>query len=120
MKQVLFYTRLLLYLLALAIPLIHPAVVVPFDRVGLIFWFFLIPLEMLTAFYLSSRSPKVWVPFAAGPILVFTVFFSGWNPASLLFIVVAFFAFALTFLVFKTTLPGLNIALLEPFPLAFL
>ena len=49
MKQVLFYTRLLLYLLALAIPLIHPAVVVPFDRVGLIFWFFLIPLEMLTA-----------------------------------------------------------------------
>ena len=50
--HVLFLTRLLVYAIAVAMPLVHPAVTVPFDRAGYLVWFALVPLEMLLAYAL--------------------------------------------------------------------
>jgi hypothetical protein len=52
MKIFLFFSRLTLYLITFSLPILHPAIVVPYDRVGLIFSFLLIPAEMLIAFFL--------------------------------------------------------------------
>ena len=50
--HVLFLTRLLVYAIAVAMPLVHPAVTVPFDRAGYLVWFALVPIEMLLAYAL--------------------------------------------------------------------
>jgi len=70
MKHLLFFTRLGLYLLAVCLPFLHPAVAVPYDRIGIIFWFALVPLEMLAAFYLAPPrlSVRTWLLVAAVPV----------------------------------------------------
>ncbi len=50
--HLLFLTRLLVYATAVAMPLLHPAVTVPYDRAGYLVWFALVPLEMLLAYAL--------------------------------------------------------------------
>ena len=52
----LFLTRLLVYAIAVAMPLVHPAVVVPYDRAGYLVWFALVPLEMLLAYALRHAA----------------------------------------------------------------
>ena len=54
--HLLFLTRLLVYALAVALPLVHPAVVVPYDRTGYLVWFALVPLEMLLAYSLRHAA----------------------------------------------------------------
>ena len=54
--HLLFLTRLLVYALAVAMPLVHPAVVVPYDRAGYLVWFALVPLEMLVAYSLRHAA----------------------------------------------------------------
>jgi transglutaminase-like putative cysteine protease len=120
MKHFLFYTRLALYLIILALPFLHPAIVVPYDRVGLIFWFFLIPVEMLAAFYLSPPRFRLrtWLMSGAAPIAIFILAVSGFELVSLLYLLGAAAAFLLTVLVFKTDGFGRPVAVLEPFLLA--
>ena len=48
--QILFYTRMALYITAFSIPFFHPGVVVPYDAVTRWIAFILIPGEMLIAF----------------------------------------------------------------------
>ena len=54
--HLLFLTRLLVYATAVAMPLLHPAVVVPYDRAGYLVWFALVPLEMLLAYALRHAA----------------------------------------------------------------
>ena len=54
--HLLFLTRLLVYALAVAMPLVHPAVTVPYDRAGYLVWFALVPLEMLLAYSLRHAA----------------------------------------------------------------
>jgi len=120
MKHLLFFTRLALYLLAIFIPRIHPAVVVPYDRIGLGFWFVLIPVEMLIAFYLAP--PRLafrnWLLLALGPVLIFVVFISGITMTALVYMAGAGIAFLFTVLIFKGKIIAAGI--LEQFFLAFL
>jgi len=103
MKHLLFFTRLGLYLLAVSLPYLHPAVAVPYDRVGILFWFALLPLEMLAAFYLAPPrlSARTWLLVAAAPVAVFALFVAGWEPSTLVYVLGAVAAFLLTVLVFR-------------------
>ena len=64
--HLLFLTRLLVYALAVAMPLVHPAVVVPYDRAGYLVWFALVPLEMLLAYALRYAATGTTAPAARG------------------------------------------------------
>jgi len=120
--QVLFYTRLFLYLLAFGLPVIHPAIAVPYDRMGWWMWFLLIPGEMLISFYLSPPRFRAatWISAACGFLLFSTVLFSGFSSYTLLFIGVGCASFLLTALIFKTGTRGYPFAVLEQFFLGFL
>ena len=104
MKHFLFFTRLALYLITFALPVVHPAIVVPYDRVGLIFWFLLVPLQMIVAFYLSPPRFRIrtWLLAAAIPIGLFVLFIAGFELSTLLYGLGAAAIFVLTTLVFKT------------------
>jgi transglutaminase-like putative cysteine protease len=117
MKHFLFYTRLALYLITLALPILHPAIVVPYDRVGLIFVFLLVPAQMFIAFYLSPPRFRIrtWLLAAIIPIGLFDLFISGFELSTVLYTLVAMAVFVLTTLVFKTSGFGRSVAVLEPF-----
>ena len=117
MKHFLFFTRLALYLITFALPILHPAIVVPYDRVGLIFAFLLVPAEMLIAFYLSPPRFRIrtWLLAGIVPIGLFVLFVSGFELSSLLFAPAAVAVFVLTTLIFKTEGLGRSVAVLEPF-----
>jgi transglutaminase-like putative cysteine protease len=120
MKHFLFFTRLGLYLITFALPILHPAIVVPYDRVGLIFWFLLIPVEMFAAYYLSPPRFKIrtWLLAAVIPIGLFVLIIAGFELSTLFYGIGAVAAFILTALVFKIQGFGRTIAILEPFVLA--
>ena len=64
--HLLFLTRLLVYAMAVAMPLVHPAVTVPYDRAGYLVWFALVPLEMLLAYALRYAATGTTAPAARG------------------------------------------------------
>jgi transglutaminase-like putative cysteine protease len=119
MKHFLFFTRLALYLITFSLPILHPAIVVPYDRVGLLFVFLLVPLEMFIAFYLSPPRFRIrtWLLAAIVPIGLFVLFVAGFELSTLLYALVAAAVFVLTTLVFKTQGLGRSVAVLEPFVL---
>lgn len=100
--QKLFYTRLTLYLLAFLIPVIHPAVAVPFDRVMKWICFALIPGEMFIAFYM--RPPRValkWGLLAGVLMIASTVLFiTGLNRGAFIAVGAGLLSYVWTFLVF--------------------
>lgn len=119
--HILFFSRLVLYLIALCIPVFHPSIVVPYDLNGWILWFVLIPGEMVIARY--AVPPRVKPGFTAvaglaliGAALIITA--GGSLMLPLLGGGVA--AFLLTLLIFNTGILGKNIAVLEQFFIAFI
>ncbi len=121
MSHMLFFSRLALYLLVAALPALHPAVTVPYDRVGLTAWFVLLPVEMLIAFYLSPprTRTRTWLLLAGAPPALFVLLLAGLELATLAYVGAAAAAFLLTVLVFRTGGRGQAVAALEPFALAF-
>jgi transglutaminase-like putative cysteine protease len=119
MRHFLFFTRLALYLVTFSLPILHPAIVVPYDRVGLIFVFLLVPAEMFIAFYLAPPRFRIrtWLLAAIVPIGLFVLFVAGFELSTLLYAFAAVAVFALTTLVFKTEGLGRSVAVLEPFVL---
>lgn len=120
--QLLFFTRLALYLLAFGLPVIHPSIAVPYDRYGWWMCFFLIPGEMLIGYYLSPPRfrPRVWFSAAAGYLLLSILVFPGFSRFSLLYLAAGIAAFLLTALIFKTGTRGHSVAVVEQFALLFL
>ncbi len=117
MKIFLFFSRLALYLITFSLPILHPAIVVPYDRVGLVFWFLLIPTEMFISFFLCPPRFRIrtWLLAAVAPIGLFVLVIAGFELSTLLYVLGAVVAFALTTLVFKTDGFGRSVAVLEPF-----
>ncbi len=117
MKHFLFFTRLVLYLITISLPMLHPAIAVPYDRVGIAFWFFLVPLEIFLAFFASPPRFRLRTWLLAGiiPIGLFVLVAAGFELTSLLYIGGAAAAFILTALVFKTEGLGRTVAVIEPF-----
>ena len=81
----LFATRLLVYLVAIAIPIVHPAVTISYDRVGWVTWFALVPLEMALAAFLKPPRLRFsyWLAAALGLAVVAAVAGPGLDTTSL-------------------------------------
>jgi transglutaminase-like putative cysteine protease len=116
----LFISRLALYTIAAALPIVHPAVVVPYDRPGWWLWFAVVPAEILIAFFLAPPRLKLvhWLLAAAAPIVLAVLLVTGLGPQALLYLAAAVAAFVLTALVFHGGALGRKIAFVEPFLLA--
>jgi len=121
MTHMLFFSRLALYLLVAALPALHPAVTVPYDRVGITAWFVLLPVEMLIAYFLAPprTRTRTWLLLACAPPALFVLLLAGLELASLAYLAAAAAAFLLTALVFRSGGRGQAVAALEPFALAF-
>jgi transglutaminase-like putative cysteine protease len=115
MKQLLFYTRLLLYLVVVAVPFFHPAILVSYDLGGVGLWFVIVPAMFLLAFYLSPPLLKIrwWLGVSGAFLLVASLIFGGFTLDTLGLIGVGALAFVLTVLVFKTQGKGRVVAALE-------
>ncbi len=125
----LFFSRLFLYFLAVSIPAFHPAVAVPYDRTGILAWFFLIPAQMIFAFYIKPPRFRFWTGalISAASVIGFALthisfpfeFFSlsGWRQAAFFFSFAAFLSYVWTKLVFGSSGRGIALAGLEMFAL---
>ncbi len=113
----LFFTRLLLYFTVIVLPLFHPAIVVPYDKEGWIFWFFLIPVEMFLAFFPAPPrlTFKRWISAGLGFAALTAVIISGFRLSTLIYIGGGMLAFMLTALIFRTRGRGRIFAVLELF-----
>jgi hypothetical protein len=113
----LFITRFLLFFLLIILPLFHPAIVIPYDKLGWIFWFFLIPAQMLIAYFLAPPrlSLKTWILSALILSAFISLIISGITISALFFTAGGMLAFLLTVLVFKTKGRGRIFAVLELF-----
>lgn len=120
--QLLFYTRLILYILAFLLPVLHPSIAVPYDRMGLWMWFVLVPGEMLISYYLAPPRCRAatWVLAGGGLLLFSIIVFTIFSTYTLMFIAVGCAAFITTALIFKTGGRGYPVAVFEPFFLGFL
>jgi hypothetical protein len=122
MKTALFFLRLALYLGVCSLPFLHPAIAVPYDRVGLLFWFLLVPAEVVLAFFFAPPRLRLrgWLLAAGLPVAAFLLFVSGLELASLYYLLGACAAFLLTVLIFRSDGFGRGLAALEPFLLALI
>jgi len=120
--QILFFTRLILYLVAFTLPAVHPSIAVPYDRGSWWLWFVLVPGEMFVAFYLSPPKfrMRTWLVSAFALLLSSVVLFSVLGSNVLLYTLIGTASFILTALIFKTGARGYPIAAIEPFFLTFL
>ncbi len=121
MINILFFSRLFLYLLALAVPIVHQSIVVPYDVNGWLLWFLIIPGEMIAAKYIVPPKVRLRTTLVFSVALLGSAFLAaggGIIIAVLLGGGVA--AFLLTFLVFNTGVVGRNIAVFEQFFIAFI
>ncbi len=121
-KQILFYTRMILYLLAFCMPFIHPSIVVHYDFIGIWFWFIIVPVEMLIAFYASPPKINLFIWLSAAVLFpLITMFFViGLSFDVIMFTGGGITSFLLTVLVFKTKGRGKSIAVLEVFLLGII
>ncbi len=135
--HLLFLTRLLVYAIAVALPLVHPAVVVPYDRAGYLVWFALVPLEMLLAYALRGAiagapatppsrtrlaaavrtrlTPNRLLVAAALAVAAAVAFGTGLDSAAWLVVLAGAGAFALTLLIFGAREYGHTLAAAELF-----
>jgi len=100
----LFFARLVVFFTVIILPLFHPAIVVPYDIVGWIFWFIIVPGEMFLAFFLAP--PRItfrsWLLAAITFSGLFSVFITGISISALLYTAGGLLAFFSTVLLFKT------------------
>ncbi|TVR53975.1 MAG: hypothetical protein EA426_17365 [Spirochaetaceae bacterium] len=119
---ILFYSRMALYLLAFLVPVVHPAIAVPYDLPGWVLWFVLLPAEMFIAFYGAPPRLRisVWLAIGAAPIVITALAFGGFSRDILSFLAVGGASFIVTAVVFKSGVRGLALAVPEQFLLAVL
>lgn len=116
-----FFSRLALYLLALLMPLIHPAIVVAYDYTGWWVWFFLIPGEITIAAFLSPPKVKWRYTFLfAGGLLLISSLIAGISGSFWMVALGASVSFLLTLLIFKTKLIGRTVSIVEQLFLAYI
>jgi hypothetical protein len=125
----LFCLRLFLYYSVTALILIHPGISVPFDRIGIMQWFVIIPFEAIVAFLPTSGIKQFALKrnafnlrnrflLAVASLLVFSVWAGGLGPEALPPFFAGLVSFILTFLLFHYPRWG-KLSALEPFFLAW-
>ena len=115
----LFWSRMLLYGIAVGVPLLYPGVVVAYDRVSLLTWFVYVPLMMCAAGFVRPpqwrlRTSLLW-PVAMSGLFSF---FAGWNLDGLVLTGVGLLSWVLTVLIFAGGYRGTGVAVLEVFAIA--
>jgi transglutaminase-like putative cysteine protease len=117
MTHLLFYTRLLLYLVVVLIPFVHPAILVPYDLPGIGLWLIIVPGMFFLSFYFSPPLLKIrsWLLINFGFLILASLVLGGFTLDALSMLAVGAAAFLLTVLVFKTQGKGRIFAALELF-----
>ena len=120
--RILFFTRLLLYLLAFGLPLVHPGIAVAYDRTGLLLWFLIVPMEAAIAFFLGPprMSLRAWLGTAGFVLFTGAVLAAGFNPGAIPVAGAGAAAFLLTVLLFRKPGIGRHTAVLEQIFLAMI
>lgn len=118
--SILFGSRLFLYLLAVSLPLVHPAIAVSYDLPSLVLWFFLVPWELFISFLGSTSRirPRAHGILCILPLAVVPPLLAGWSMQAFWMILVGAGAYGLTALLFRFPIWGRRIAFLEQFGLA--
>ena len=120
---ILFLMRLFLYFSAASLVLLHPGILVSYDRIGIMQWFIVIPLASLLAFLpFSFKSKNIFTNkfFLTALVVLFLSFFAaGFSPSVFQVIFSGFLAFTLSYLLFHYPQWG-KISFLEPFFLAWI
>jgi transglutaminase-like putative cysteine protease len=113
----LFFTRFFIYLLALCFPLFHPSIAVSYDTFGGLFWFLIIPGEMIIAYFFAPPrlAFKYWLLLSTSFTAVLVLIVVGFNWDALMFLLGGLTSFLLTALVFKTGGRGRLLASAELF-----
>lgn len=98
----LFLSRLLLYVVALAAPVLHPAVVISYDVRTALIWFALVPLQMGIAYFLAPprMRPGRWLLTSLLVLLAFAGAVSGFDSSFQLALLAGAGGFLSTVLVF--------------------
>jgi len=124
-QLVLFVLRLFLYFSVTALILIHPGIQVSFDRIGILQWFVIVPLQAIIAFLPASLLSKKDRAMLVRYILILvtliplSIIASGFNTGAFLVFAVGLASFILTYFLFQYPRWG-KLSLLEPFFLAWL
>jgi len=113
--SVLFSLRMSFYLSVALLLLLHPGIVISFDRVGMVQWFFIIPFATLIAFLPTPKGKlRNKLLIALLPVAVFSLWAGGLSTAALPPLFAGVAAFALTLLLFHYPRWG-KISCVEPF-----
>ncbi|MCL2381875.1 MAG: transglutaminase family protein [Treponema sp.] len=116
---VLFSLRMFFYLSVTLLLLLHPGIVVSYDRVGIIQWFLIIPFAALIAFLPAHKGKfRNKLLIALLPVLIFSVWAGGLSAMALPPFFSGALAFALTLLLFHYPRWG-KLSAIEPFLLAW-
>jgi len=118
--RILFGSRFFLYLLAVSLPLLHPAIVVSYDLPSLVLWFILVPWELFVSFFVSTSriKPRLHLVLFVLPLAILPPLFAGWSIQTLEMILVGLGAYSLTALLFRYPNWGRRVAFLEQFGIA--
>ncbi|MDR0444066.1 MAG: transglutaminase domain-containing protein [Treponema sp.] len=115
----LFCLRLFFYLSVAGLVLLHPGIIVSYDRTGLVQWFLIIPLEALIAFLPAPKGRlKNKLLLALLPLCLISVIAGGFSTTALLLFFSGLASFVLTLLLFHHPRWG-RLSILEPFFLAW-
>ena len=113
----LFSLRLFFYLSVVTLILVHPAISVSFDRIGMLQWFVIIPLMSIIAFLprFNLRNKFIIAPLA---LISLSIWAGGFGPEALQPFITGLISFTLTFLLFYYPRWG-KLSVFEPFFLAW-
>ena len=115
LSSILFSLRMFFYLSVAVLLLVHPGIVISFDRVGMVQWFFIIPFAALIAFLPTPRGKlRNKLLIALVPVCVFSVWAGGFSSAALPLFFAGVTSFTLTLLLFHYPRWG-KLSALEPF-----
>jgi transglutaminase-like putative cysteine protease len=104
LTQIVFWSRLLFFLLASALPLLHPGVLVAFDSSRIWLSFFLVPASCLFGFYAPRlrKGPRISpVSLAVLALFFCTLMIAGFSTVFVSLALQSLLAFALTWLAFR-------------------
>ena len=125
----LFIIRLFFYFSVMALIFIHPDITVPFDRIGILQWFVIIPVMALIAFLprpasLNEKQARLACPIAALSLIPLSIWAGGFGPAAVQPFFAGIVSFSLTWLLFRqprSFFPNIaKAAVFEPFFLAWI
>ena len=118
---VLFVLRLFFYFSVIILVLLHPGIAVSYDRIGIIQWFVIIPLQTLFAFIIiPMRKSLIFKScFVMLPLIVLSIWTGGFSLAAFQLFFAGLISFTATLLLFYYP-RWAKLSLLEPFFLAWI